>query len=537
MTMHERTGFASVLGGLVLAVFLLFLAKADSVSAAVPSAVPFQGLLLDTAGQPVTDNVDLDFALFAGLSGGTALWSESHLGVAVTDGVYSADLGSTTPIDAAVLAAGPVFLEIKVEGETLVPRQQLLAVPYARVAETVERVGDYSSLYLEQILAGVSFDGGLPENNDPLEGTGDLDGDGRPNFLDSDNDNDGYSDGEEITLGRPVNLPDPRLVSVTPNTLTSYVSASLLVQGTNLSTVQSVLFGSAPATPTDITATSFRIQVTPDHLAPSSRTVSATIANGQSAESPPVAITNLTPTITSIAPTSLIELQATQVVIQGTNFIAGTVVEADALSLTPSAITATSITVTIPPRPVGVLTLRVVHPNGLSASTTMSVYSSVASKTVFLTQTTFGGTLGGLAGADATCQAEANAAGLPGSFRAWLSDSTTAAASRVAVTTGRYRMPNGVFVANSWTDLTDGSLLAGINSLANGTVVAGSGRVWTATHNDGTAYSAAADNCNNWTSNSGTGRQGLFNLTNVWTDFAPSSPCSTIDIRLYCFEQ
>ena len=184
MTMHERTGFASVLGGLVLAVFLLFLAKADSVSAAVPSAVPFQGLLLDTAGQPVTDNVDLDFALFAGLSGGTALWSESHLGVAVTDGVYSADLGSTTPIDAAVLAAGPVFLEIKVEGETLVPRQQLLAVPYARVAETVERVGDYSSLYLEQILAGVSFDGGLPENNDPLEGTGDLDGDGRPNFLD-----------------------------------------------------------------------------------------------------------------------------------------------------------------------------------------------------------------------------------------------------------------------------------------------------------------------------------------------------------------
>ena len=36
----------------------------------VPGAFPFQGLLLDAAGQPVTDTVDLEFALFPAISGG-----------------------------------------------------------------------------------------------------------------------------------------------------------------------------------------------------------------------------------------------------------------------------------------------------------------------------------------------------------------------------------------------------------------------------------------------------------------------------------
>jgi hypothetical protein len=50
---------------------------------------------------------------------------------------------------------------------------------------------------------------------------------------------------------------------------------------------------------------------------------------------------------------------------------------------------------------------------------------------VFTTKAVFDGDLGGLAGADAKCNTYAKAAGLSGTFRAWLSDSGTDAISRV----------------------------------------------------------------------------------------------------------
>ena len=93
----------------------------------VPGQLSFQGLLLDAGGQPVTGSADLDFALFATATGGTALWSESHTGVAVQDGVYQVSLGATTPLTPALLAGGSLHLEISVDGNTLAPRQRLLA--------------------------------------------------------------------------------------------------------------------------------------------------------------------------------------------------------------------------------------------------------------------------------------------------------------------------------------------------------------------------------------------------------------------------
>lgn len=50
---------------------------------------------------------------------------------------------------------------------------------------------------------------------------------------------------------------------------------------------------------------------------------------------------------------------------------------------------------------------------------------------VFTTKASSGGDLGGLAGADQKCTTYANAAGLKGKFRAWLSDTSTDAISRV----------------------------------------------------------------------------------------------------------
>lgn len=53
-----------------------------------------------------------------------------------------------------------------------------------------------------------------------------------------------------------------------------------------------------------------------------------------------------------------------------------------------------------------------------------------SNKTVFVTSQTYTGNLGGLAGADAQCNLLAKAAGLEGSYLAWLSDATESPSTR-----------------------------------------------------------------------------------------------------------
>ncbi len=122
----------------VVWLFVLLLgALAPPVHAQVPGQVSFQGLLLNSAGVPVQGNQNLTFALFAAPTGGSALWTESHSGVPVTDGLYDVALGSITPLTPALLSGGTRYLEVTVGGETLTPRRPLLAVPYALTAASL----------------------------------------------------------------------------------------------------------------------------------------------------------------------------------------------------------------------------------------------------------------------------------------------------------------------------------------------------------------------------------------------------------------
>ena len=50
-----------------------------------------------------------------------------------------------------------------------------------------------------------------------------------------------------------------------------------------------------------------------------------------------------------------------------------------------------------------------------------------------MTEATYSGALGGLDAADTYCRAAANAAGLTGTYRAWLSDGTSNAIDRITV--------------------------------------------------------------------------------------------------------
>ena len=162
--------------------------------------------------------------------------------------------------------------------------------------------------------------------------------------------------------------------------------------------------------------------------------------------------------------------------------------------------------------------------------------------TVFVTQTAYQGDFGGLDGADAICQERAAAAGLPGTgWKAWLSDSTWNAINRIPE--GQYFLVDGTLVANSITDLTDGSLEAPINRNEYGQ--AQSGIVWTATTLDGIG---TGNTCNNWTdasSQSGgcpdpgdpfCGSVGSTAATNAeWTKLNAAPFQCNAQYNLYCF--
>ena len=143
---------------------------------------------------------------------------------------------------------------------------------------------------------------------------------------------------------------------------------------------------------------------------------------------------------------------------------------------------------------------------------------------VFVTNTTFDGDLGGFQGADAKCNAEATAAGLAGTYVAWLSDSTTDAKDRI--TDEGYITMAGDVVATSLADLIDGTIGVPINVDALGNTIPVIGGVsqsaWTHTTSDGVDFGQSwnpdGDACVDWTSTAGEAVVGSLRQTGVqWT--------------------
>ena len=161
------------------------------------------------------------------------------------------------------------------------------------------------------------------------------------------------------------------------------------------------------------------------------------------------------------------------------------------------------------------------------------VATGSADKQVFMTSQLWTGNLGNLDGADAKCQAAAAAANLTGTFKAWLSSSTSSAAARLAESTGDYKLVDGEVVAAGWTQLTSGQLAHAIDLDEHGQSVVSF--AWTGTVATGASN---ADACTDWTvSDPGTnGIEGNSDeLDAGWTDFS-AMMCSESN-ALYCIEQ
>jgi hypothetical protein len=168
----------------------------------------------------------------------------------------------------------------------------------------------------------------------------------------------------------------------------------------------------------------------------------------------------------------------------------------------------------------------------------------LSKKIIFVTGPSYyDGALGGLQGADQTCQTLATTAGLTGTFKAWLSDSTTAAADRLTHHNGPYVRTDGVVVANDWKDLTDGWLKEPILYTENHEDYVPDDSpaywypVWSNTKVSGAIISTTS-NCSNWTSNNPSefGWAGdMSSIDGSWTN-GDSINCDEVH-PLYCIEQ
>jgi hypothetical protein len=171
-------------------------------------------------------------------------------------------------------------------------------------------------------------------------------------------------------------------------------------------------------------------------------------------------------------------------------------------------------------------------------------FPTPAGKKAFVTSTSHAANLGadadangqvGILAGDAICQARATAASLtnPTAFKAWLSDTTINASTRLT-STGPWSRIDGIPIATNLTDLLDGRLGTTLDQTETGAYVAGA-QVWTSTLSTGLGN--VGGNCADWTAGAGTlGTVGRANNSDShWTRDAVTVDCAEPQ-RLYCFE-
>jgi len=105
-------------------------------SGTAPRLIPFQAYLTDSNGRPVEGQHSLTFRIYAAPTQGSALWTETHPAIPVTEGMVNVLLGSITPFDSLTFDTDR-YVGITVDGrpEELVPRHQIVASVYAADAD------------------------------------------------------------------------------------------------------------------------------------------------------------------------------------------------------------------------------------------------------------------------------------------------------------------------------------------------------------------------------------------------------------------
>jgi hypothetical protein len=173
--------------------------------------------------------------------------------------------------------------------------------------------------------------------------------------------------------------------------------------------------------------------------------------------------------------------------------------------------------------------------------------SGTVQQIVFVSSTLYDGNLGGLSGADSKCQSLATAASLKGAFKAWLSDSTSSASSRLTHATTPYVLVDSTVVAKNWTGLTSGTLLHAIDLTETGQTpskgtygCSSDPSVWSHTDTSGASLTNTGS-CSDWQSTTATTTHAGSSLYTSWAwtnacQIGGTGVCAKT-AALYCVQQ
>jgi hypothetical protein len=131
----------------------------NSAMATVPDLIPVQGVLSDSAGDPVDGPTDVVFSLYAAEVGGTALWTDTCADLDVVEGFFTVYLGSDTALDFASLLSNPeIWLGVAVESDPEMDRIRLAAVPFAVEAQVCRALGSLTEADINTNFATAAHD-------------------------------------------------------------------------------------------------------------------------------------------------------------------------------------------------------------------------------------------------------------------------------------------------------------------------------------------------------------------------------------------
>jgi len=143
------------------------------------------------------------------------------------------------------------------------------------------------------------------------------------------------------------------------------------------------------------------------------------------------------------------------------------------------------------------------------------------------------------------CNNLAASSGLSGTYMAWLSDNNQSVADRFDQSTGPYQLVDATVIANNWTQLTSGNLLAPIDVTQSGVTVNvmttqpfcdDAELVWTGTFASGSPSISAL--CDDWSTTMAGGSMigSMQHSDSNWSFDCTSTNCDG-PAFLYCFEQ
>ncbi|HEX4049022.1 MAG TPA: hypothetical protein VH309_14350 [Elusimicrobiota bacterium] len=134
---------------------ILFVLAGTASALVQPQRINFQGKLINpSTNNPQTGPVSLTFSLYNVPTGGSPLYTETQNNVALTNGVFSVEIGTQAAISRELFLGASVYLGVTVVGDAggeMVPRQNLVMSAYAF---TANQLSDSSEV---RLIAGPTY--------------------------------------------------------------------------------------------------------------------------------------------------------------------------------------------------------------------------------------------------------------------------------------------------------------------------------------------------------------------------------------------